>query len=290
MTLAPIPRNWTPCVSSRLNHHPSWAAWLSRWTTRDIKCCHHGHFLPWPCRPQDVDGSLDPAFACIAAFQTQDRRPALRSGEFHFSQPSSQFCPTSCTSMCLPAFGFPPRVVWLGLRALLAASVACPEFWHSIRGRRGQRDEGPVIQEVIRLFISKTLTPTFSAVWTQKTNNDPGLGASSIRRQERVLPVQTSLQVKTLVLSNSYSITTALPAQGTSIAQLSGPSSCTSSPAPGVTRHKLALGSCSHSPRCDVAELFKQVPGGWLRENTPGILVGKTAVKDATGTFGKPWV
>ena len=46
----------------------------------------------------------------------------------------------------------------------------------------------------------------------------------------------------------------------------------------------------SQNWRCDEAELFKQVPGGWLRENTPGIPVGKIAVKDAAGTFGKPWV
>ena len=125
------------------------------------------------------------------------------------------------------------------------------------------------------------LTPMFSAVWSQKTNNDPGPGASSIRRQERVLPVQTSLQVKTftLVLFECYNVTMALPEPDTSSPQLSGPSSCTSSPAPGVTRHKLALGSCSHSPRCDVAELFKQVPGGWLRENTPGIPGGKGCCK-----------
>ena len=141
---------------------------------------------------------------------------------------------------CLPLASLQEWSGWASVLSWLRVWLA-PEFWHSIRGRRGQRDEGPVIQEVIRLFISKTLTPTFSAVWTQKTNNDPGLGASSIRRQERVLPVQTSLQVKTLVLSKSYSITTALPAQGTSTAQLSGPSSCTNSPAPGVTRHNLAL-------------------------------------------------
>ena len=129
--------------------------------------------------------------------------------------PSSVPCPAHPCA-CLPLASLQEWSGWASALSWLRVWLA-PEFQHSIRGRRGQRDEGPVIQEVIRLFISKTLTPTFSAVWTQKTNNDPGLGASSIRRQERVLPVQTSLQVKTLVLSKSYSITTALPVPGTSI-------------------------------------------------------------------------
>ena len=124
----------------------------------------------------------------------------------------------------------------------------------------------------------------FSAVWSQKTNNDPGPGASSIRRQERVLPVQTSLQVKTftLVLFECYNVTMALPEPDTSSPQLSGPSSCTSSLVPGVTGHKLSLWSCSHSPR--TGDVMRQncsnrCRGGWLRENTPGIPGGKGCCK-----------
>ena len=85
---------------------------------------------------------------------------------------------------------------------------------------------------------------------SQKTNNDPGLGASSIRRQERVLPGQTSIQVKTftLVLFKCSNVTIALPEPGTSSLQLRRPSSWTSRLAPGVTGHHLSLGSCSPSP------------------------------------------
>ena len=49
-----------------------------------------------------------------------------------------RFCPTSCTSMCLPALGFPPGVAWLGLRTLLAGGVACPRI-----SAQCKREEGP---------------------------------------------------------------------------------------------------------------------------------------------------
>lgn len=59
----------------------------------------------------------------------------------------------------VPALGFPPRVVWMGLHVLPGEGVVCPRI--SAQYKRG---EVTVIQEVIGLFIRKMLIPTFSAL------------------------------------------------------------------------------------------------------------------------------
>lgn len=131
---------------------------------RTLNAATVGASCPGRVRPRDVDGSLDAAFACHAAFQTRDGGPAPQ-GQLSVQVSSTSLClapsfhPTPFTSTCCACPWFPSKSGLDGLHVLLGEGVVCPRI-----PAQYKRGEVTVIQEVIGLFIRKMLTPTFSAL------------------------------------------------------------------------------------------------------------------------------